>query len=750
MKRIFFGLLALLLFSAFTVAQGKAASPAASQKLILEFVDGADLAVTTADKGVKKLGVGIFEGDEIPVGSTIATGASTTAELKMKPNGTILKLAKSTSFTIAALATSPKDKNAFALLAGKVRAVASKGAQYQVSSQTAVCAVRGTDFAFSVEEGAKAMLMVSKGLVQFDKIGDAGSVLGSIPVAAGQAADAFAESFAAFQFSADQFAEQFNDVAFTKLLESDVPEVAPEAAPAAPQATQQVPDQAEAPQAQLTPKEAAKTLEPDKAAVDSGLMKWLRESLGFEIGSVTINEVTYSKAVIQPNLKFGKTKLGLYIPIIYSSNLFDPNDWYKPGGNDEWSFGGSDFKNGDYKDGAIDFAKDLALKVKYFEYGEQMRDPFFIKVGNLEDMTLGHGLIMRDYANDTDFPAVRRLGFNMGLDSGGGGFELLANDLLDPQIFGARLFFRPIPGFKLAFGASAVVDWDVAADLDPGVYDIPSGALKLIGTGVDMDLPIVQSSAFGLRLFADGATTLPYVAEGFTYGSLVKSGLKTDFVYNKDTGKLSNYGAAGGLLGNLLFLDWRLEYRYFTGIFRPSFFDSTYDRMRGSYATRYISYLTDASSLEDQPTVMGIYGEGGFKLLNEKLLFKFGYMWPWSLDSGVSRAQLNSNDEFHARFEIKKGLIPIFDVAGAITYDKRGLAKSLADGDFSILDADTVFGGELDIPVPKTPSLDLAIIVRTTPVLNEDGSVYYKNQADKEAGIPQLKPSISIETRFHL
>jgi hypothetical protein len=728
MKRILFGFLIFIALPILAAAQGKSA---AGQKLILEFVDGTDLTVTSADKSVSKLGVGIIEGDAVPVGSTIATGPDTSAELRLKPNGTIIKIAKSTSFTVAGLATTAKDKNAFALVAGKIRAVAAKGAQYEISSRTAVCAVRGTDFSFAVEDGARAELMVAKGLVQFDKLDDAGALLGSLSIGAGEAADAFAASFASFKYSPEQFAEQFGDVGFKKLRESDVPETAGEAngAPAS--------------------AETAGQGAPAETAGESAFVKWLRESLGFEIGSVTINNTTYSKAIIQPNLAFGKVKLGLYLPVIYSSNLFDPGDWYHPDGNDEWSFGGAQFGKGEYVDGAVDLARDLALKIKYFEYGTQLQDPFFVKAGNLEDMTLGHGLIMRNYANDTDFPSVRRLGFNMGLDLGKGGFEVLTNDLTDPQIFGLRGYIRPIPSFKLALGASAVVDWSPASALTDSSFE--GVDLKLIGTGVDLDLPIIQSSLLGIRAFADGAVTLPYVAEDFTYNAVpVSAGLKTDLVWSD--GRLKNWGAASGLIGNVLFIDWRLEYRYYTGNFKGSFFDSTYDRMRGQYAAKYIDYLTHPTNYANTPNVMGIYGEGGFKFLNDKLTFSLGYMWPWSFDaSGSFQDQLvQSSDEFHARLAIKKGLIPIVDLAGAITYDKRGLARSIADRDFKLLDADSLLGGEVDIPVPKTPNLDLAIVFQTVPVLNADGSIDYTQPgANAALGIPALKPSISIETRFH-
>jgi hypothetical protein len=132
-------------------------------------------------------------------------------------------------------------------------------------------------------------------------------------------------------------------------------------------------------------------------------------------------------------------------------------------------------------------------------------------------------------------------------------------------------------------------------------------------------------------------------------------------------------------------------------------------------------------------------------------------MWPWSPGAGSLQEQLVlSSDEFHARLAIKKGLIPIVNLAGAITYDRRGLAQAVnvaqtvPGGKFQLFDSNTSFGGEVDIPVPKTPNLDLAVLFQTMPVLNADGSIDYSQPgADPKLGIPALKPSISIETRFH-
>lgn len=741
MKRIIFGLVIALALPGLLFAQAKSSAPAAgtAQVLVLEFTDGTGLTVKTPDGSTLKYGAGITDGDKIPAGSTILTDAKTTAELRLKPNGTIIKVARSTTFQAQSLATPSSQTNVFALAAGKVRTIAAKGGQYDFKSATAVCGVRGTDFTFSVEEGAKALLMVAKGLVEFDKLDASGNPIGKVEVGAGMAADAFASVFEAFQYSAEQFASEFGDMGFQKLIETDVPsqeagtgEIAPAGEPGT---TEVTPTTAEG---------AAETLaegagKMTTSEVESAFVKWLREVMGMELGAVTIDGVTYSKAVLQPNFRFAndKLKFGLYLPIIYSSDMFDPNDWYHPNGNDEWSFGTDKGWKDHPFDAALDAVGDLALKFKYFEYGRQLEDPFFVKLGNLNDLTLGHGLIMRNYSNDGEFPAVRRVGFNLGLDMKTVGFELVANDLADPEIFGSRLYIRPIPNSRFALGLSGVVDINPLSGTtaSAAAYGDP----LLIAAGLDLDLPIIEGDFMSLRLFADAAAETEWLKNAIPGHD---AGLAYDLIFND--GGFKNWGAAGGLMGRVAILNWRLEYRYYTGIFRPSLFDSTYDKSRIENAIAYSNYIT-TGGYSTAPTVMGVYGEGSFSILKDKLSMTLGYMWPWTPGETVAGQLENANDEFHAKLVVQKGLIPIFDVAGAIFYDRHGLVQSIMDQDhsFQFLDANTSFGGELVIPVPKTPMLDVAVIFAAVPERNDFGEVILTD------GLPTLKPSISFETRLH-
>jgi hypothetical protein len=173
--------------------------------------------------------------------------------------------------------------------------------------------------------------------------------------------------------------------------------------------------------------------------------------LGMEIGTVTWKGLGKGRdpAAVQDQQAQG----GLYLPIIYHNDLFDSGDWYRPDGNDEWSFGTD---QSGWDEVAVDLVNDIFLKIRYIEWGEQ-RDPFFFKFGNWGDLTMGHGSIMRHYANDLDFPSERKLGLNLGLDGKKGGLEAMISDAAEPQLFGLRPYWKP-GGGRFAMGFTALTD----------------------------------------------------------------------------------------------------------------------------------------------------------------------------------------------------------------------------------------------------------------------------------------------------
>jgi hypothetical protein len=479
-----------------------------------------------------------------------------------------------------------------------------------------------------------------------------------------------------------------------------------------------------------------------------------------EIGSVTLEGQTYAKLVFQPQVNLGRLKASLYLPFIYQRDLFDPDDWYKPKGNNEWNFGfGEEF---DWREEPIeagrDFLTDLALKFRSVEFGEQ-RDPFYIKVGNLNNMVLGHGLLVNNYANDIDFPAVRRIGLNGGFTLGRFGLEYLINDLSEPEIYGLRPFMKPFGAdSRMALGITGVMDVDPSGDLpdNPGGANGSADTAELFQTtkeagpvlahaAADVDLGIIERDMFSIVAFSDIGTLLPYLEEAATVnGVSLESGWQTQAAWDSDDGEIETLSSASGFLGTLFGLDYRLEYRYYKGFIKPAFYDSNYDRRRGDYSAELLTYLSDTDAAEYEAETTGIYGQAGLSLFNDNITFDAGYMWPFYRDPETEELTYGDEDFLKLELFLARELTPL-DIQGSFAYERTSFIPTLiGSGDFadaSLFDENTVLSGELVYPV--APTLNIAVVAKTVMSRNDDGSIQYDADGD-----PVIGPSFSVETRL--
>ena len=609
-----------------------------------------------------------LEGEELPPGSTLVTESGDYAELRLEPAGTIIRISENTNFTIQGLQGRDDSKeNVFAIAHGKFRAVVAKekNSRYRFQGPTAVCGVRGTDMGMLIERGVREIAFVLDGAVDYTNA--AGQ---QIALEAGELADAMAAAFQALDLTPALISQYGQDLEFVELSKEDVSGYAP-----APETGAEEP----------TPEERAKA----KEAQDTALGK-IMQLFGIEIVAVTIGEETFAKVIAQPRFSLGKFKFALYLPVIYQSNMLDPEDWYRPEGNYEWSFGADQDR---WDRIARDFVTDLFLKIRYVQYGEQ-RDPFYFKLGNLNNITLGHGTIMRNYANDSDFPAIRRVGLNVGGDikSGNAGYELMVNDAADPEIFGARFFVKPAASvLPLAVGLTGITD--IRPDVD-GIYGDPI----LINGGLDLDMPLMEKEILSIIMFADVALMLPYYRE--VVGT-VDEGMAWDAVW--DGKELRNWGFATGLFGNILPIDYRLEFRYEKGTYKNAFYNNLYDRSRSEYAADLAIYLNDPDNPLHNTQTMGVYGEAGFTV--EKIFYlEAGYLWPWYVnDTGDGEWP---DDQIHVKAGIIRGLLPFY---ASIAYDRTRFVPDIQDGSFDWFNEKTVISGELVYPV--APMLDLAAVV---------------------------------------
>ena len=743
----------LALTAGTAVAQSRAAA-------ILEYFDD-ELEIQILDAENFEYN-NIYMGMELLPGDTVKTFAST-AELRLERNGSIIKLAPETELTVERLeGRNGASTNVFSLLVGRLRAIAARaaGTRYEFRTPSAVAGVRGTDFGLEVVPDSRSALFVREGSVSYrsNQTGE------EIVVEAGEAADVFGESFEPVALSPAEMQERFEGLEFEDLNPDLVPQAAlgdeltPTGETAGP-ADGSEPGAEGEPTTEPDEEPAPEAEGPEEPPVSeetafSRAMERIGEVVGLESGAVTVGGETYAKLVVQPTFAVGDLEAALYLPAVYQRNLFDPTTYYRPKGNNEWSFGSDQDWEEEPLEATADLFTDLALKLRYLRYGER-RDPLYLRLGNLSSMTLGHGLLMRNYANDVDFPAVRRIGFNGGVDTGGFGFETAVNDLTEPEIVGARVFFRPLQR-TAALGLSAVADFDPAGDIPTdGSFGEPTGSLArevrridpVVATvGADVDVSLVETDLLSLVAFTDIGGLMPYLRDSFVDvdGEKVEAGLRTEAFIDTEAGQLHNFGAMTGVLGNVSFLDYRLDFRTYNGLFRPSFFDRSYERRRSEVATGVVAYLSNPGADEFDRTGAGVYGEAGVNLFGGNFRFVAGYLWPWEIDDAGDWL-LSDFDYLTLRAELKEGLLPL-GIHASAEYERRGFfATALDRGDFedaTFFDANSVVRSEMVYPVAET--LDLAVVVTTTVLRNTDGSIRY------EDGRPELSNSVTIETRIGL
>lgn len=156
-------------------------------------------------------------------------------------------------------------------------------------------------------------------------------------------------------------------------------------------------------------------------------------------GSVTMNGKVYNQFSFKPEFTTGKLGIGLDFYIYFDE---DGNVYSK-----DWDF--SSFESS---------FKTLIDKIYYIRYGQPFNDLYF-RIGALEKVTMGHGILIRNYANNMDYPQVRRLGFDFRYTFSDFRLEFIHSDLKEFSnggLLGFRALVPIIPKFDL--GLSLVTD----------------------------------------------------------------------------------------------------------------------------------------------------------------------------------------------------------------------------------------------------------------------------------------------------
>ena len=359
-------------------------------------------------------------------------------------------------------------------------------------------------------------------------------------------------------------------------------------------------------------------------------------NLGAGLGSVTIDGVIYNQLALRPEIKFGKLGVGLDL-VMY----IDPQGNIR---KDEW-----------------DEPTDFFDKILYVSWGAK-GDPFFVRYGTLENMTLGYGGLIYGYSNTMEFPEVRRIGLNGGMKFGKFGTELFVANFKDfgrgGGLLGGRITFNPIE--KLTLGANIVTDINQYSGLkdfdEDGVPDLLDDfpeegdyAVDTDGDGIadeidpdrdgdgytdnSQDSSIVNNDIDGTVLKphpfdideVDARRVLGFsVDAGYPVFSskmfsinLYAEGNVLQFADDKSGIGLVPFGANATLFK---FINLSFEYRMDSDYYAPRFFDQAYDLDRVAIslnADSSLSVTTKDQNLDiSEGRRVGYYGAASLGLFN--------------------------------------------------------------------------------------------------------------------------------------
>ncbi|MDP2982297.1 MAG: hypothetical protein Q8O92_03080 [Candidatus Latescibacter sp.] len=458
----------------------------------------------------------------------------------------------------------------------------------------------------------------------------------------------------------------------------------------------------------------------DKATIQAGY------------GTVTIGDTQWQRFSFRPDIPIGPVGIGLDLELFLdNTGKISKEGW--------------DFSN---RNQTIDT---ILRKIYYVRYGKP-QDPVYLRVGALDAVTLGYGLIMDGYRNTLNYPGDKKLGVVFGLENVGTfglGIQGMVNSLGDFKnkgaVVGGRVSARPFKpsGFplfdRMTIGATFVRDVNQYAGLkdsdNDGYPDFEDGFPNDSKLWLDTDhdgLTDYTRAAPGDTAFvdpdADGNNLTDYwwtdgTNKGFNHPKrAVLINVKNDrngvSVYGFDAGipllegplHLDLYGqyakiysggwgiavpgfqaTAGGFRG-------RIEYRHFAGRFRPNYFDNLYENVRVALIGGQI--FTKLMTLPDV-TLNGVYGLARYNFSNF-----FSAQATYQTMSGGKKYQ-----DLTGKVEILNGIlshIPKISVAEAYFYN------TYVDSEHKVIDitANTLYGTRIGIAL--SPSLSIVWDTRYT------------------------------------
>ena len=317
------------------------------------------------------------------------------------------------------------------------------------------------------------------------------------------------------------------------------------------------------------------------------------------MGTITVGQAQWQRLDMQPGIRLGE------LEVVFDLELFlDPEGRVR---NSGWDF--STRRKG---------VESALRKIHYLRYGRpnDRSRRLYLQAGAMEGVTLGSGLLMRNYRNTHGAPGVKRMGLDVQIRNFWGDkmtVRTLVGDVgevLDFEdsgpLVGGRVEFYPLP--QLDVGITAVADIDQLRGLPDSIRAAnPRDAFA--AASVDVAYPFVDKQHLRAEVYAGIGRILD--GESGTGISLP------------------------GVMVEVGMLRLRAEYQWTQGHFQHGHFDALYDVNRAVVDPNTGSITTREATLQ-AASMRGIFGEA-FLIIYRTLLASGSYQY---LTGEVSNAQI--------------------------------------------------------------------------------------------------------------
>lgn len=617
-----------------------------SLTLFINFTSGETVArimKIAGDVSFKRMGLTTFSepatlGAEVNNGDAIKVGEKGFAAIIYLDNKSIVKLKPNTQFEILDTRSTRSINIEFGTILNEVQKSAS-GKTFRVETPVSVASVKGTEFACIVDPSGVDQFVGKEGL--FDVLNKASGQ--TVSVSAGQKAisDISGNVMQAPASPTDYPSDPESD----EPTQEEPPSEREDTGESEPSESTDSPEQIESSERPDDPQENVETTEETSSdpevdtpepevetEVDSPESESSKPDvpkppkpfgMGLGIGSATVDGVLYNQLALRPEINLGKIGIGLDL-VVYIDNNGNVRE-------DEWAKLGED--------------PSLILdKIMFIRYGSH-HDPFWLKWGALENVTLGYGGLVQGYSNMMEYPSNKKTGIQTGFNLGPIGGEIFMGNIKDftrgGTLIGFRSQYTVSENFPLSIGINFVTDVnqfsglkDKDDDYIPDIFDdFPDNSMYTKDTDGD---GIADNDSLELDVDGDGLTDwiYPGMVEGIDdtvqldeditlkidpfsleNNQSNATGFSVDIGYpifsnklfsfeiysefnslsfpevvsaDSDTFRIKRSGTgitAPGIRSRLAFINLSLEYRMISGSYVPQFFDQGYDLNRVSTYT---------------------------------------------------------------------------------------------------------------------------------------------------------------------